>query len=269
MNGVSALWSAGENLLLQILVLFYNLTTSYGVAIILLTVLVRILLYPLSQKQMVSMQKMQKLQPRAKVLQEKYANDKETMNKEIMLLYKEHKVNPAAGCLPILVQLPILILLFNVLNNQEKLTTVLHLTKESFSFLGIHLHSSLYAVLGQALGIGSSPDVGIMAILSAMGTNIAGLAQVGLYGANALLVVVIAFLTWFQTQLSASSNPQMGNMNWFMTLFLTFICLGMPGGVLLYWVVSSAIGVGQQWWVYHRTEREMLEKPVLHKDKPR
>ena len=165
---MSALWSAGENLLLQILVLFYNLTTSYGVAIILLTVLVRILLYPLSQKQMVSMQKMQKLQPRAKVLQEKYANDKETMNKEIMLLYKEHKVNPAAGCLPILVQLPILILLFNVLNNQEKLTTVLHLTKESFSFLGIHLHSSLYAVLGQALGIGSSPDVGIMAILSAM-----------------------------------------------------------------------------------------------------
>ncbi|MBN1333807.1 MAG: membrane protein insertase YidC, partial [Synergistales bacterium] len=98
-------------MLVVVLEYFYNFTGSYGIAIILLTLIVRILLHPLSHKQMVGMQKMQKLQPRIKTLQEKYKDDKETLNREIMSLYKENKVNPAAGCLPLLVQLPILILL--------------------------------------------------------------------------------------------------------------------------------------------------------------
>ena len=85
----------------------YLLTNSWGLAIILLTILVRIAMHPLTQKQMVSMQRMQKLQPMMKVLQEKYQDDKETLNREVMSLYKEHKVNPAAGCLPLLIQLPI------------------------------------------------------------------------------------------------------------------------------------------------------------------
>ena len=72
-------------------------------------------MHPLTQKQMVSMQRMQKLQPRIKVLQNKYGDDKETLNREMMALYKEEKVSPAAGCLPLLIQLPIFILLYRVL----------------------------------------------------------------------------------------------------------------------------------------------------------
>ncbi|NLO56925.1 MAG: YidC/Oxa1 family membrane protein insertase, partial [Thermovirga sp.] len=76
------------------------------------------------------------------------------------------------------------------------------------------------------------------------------------------------FVTWFQQQLSGSSNPQMQFMNWFMPAFLTFICLSLPGGVLLYWGVSSLIGVGQQWHIKKKTEEEMRDKPVLLKEKP-
>ncbi|HCD72433.1 MAG TPA: preprotein translocase YidC, partial [Thermovirga lienii] len=99
---MSAIWKAAGDFLILIINGLYSLTHSYGLAIIILTLLVRVLLYPLSHKQMVSMQKMQKLQPRLKVLQEKYKDDKETLNKEIMRLYKENNVNPAAGCLPLL-----------------------------------------------------------------------------------------------------------------------------------------------------------------------
>jgi len=98
---------------------FYGISHSYGVAIILLTLLVRVLLYPLSHKQLVSMKKMQQIQPRLKTLQEKYKDDKQKLNQEVMKLYREYGVNPAAGCLPLLVQLPILILLFKVIMNYD------------------------------------------------------------------------------------------------------------------------------------------------------
>lgn len=255
---MSALWNAGSALLLGILNFFYDLFHSYGIAIILLTVAVRVLLHPLSHKQLVSMQKMQKLQPRLKVLQEKFAGDKERLNKETMTLYKENNVNPAAGCLPLLVQLPILILLFRVLMD-------LNLT--GYSFLGVHLDRSVYGALGSALGI-TDPNVGLMAIVNAIGTNPGGLSQVGLYLGNVLLMAFIGYITWFQQQLTGASNPQMAFMNWFMPIFLVFICLSLPGGVLLYWAVSSLIGVVQQWWVHRRTDLEMQEKPALFKEKP-
>ena len=110
MKVLGAIWSGASGLLLNILQFFYGLTNSFGLSIVLLTIAVRVVLYPLNQKQMTSMQQMQKIQPRLKVLQEKYANDKEKLNQETMRLYKENKVNPAAGCLPLVVQLPILIL---------------------------------------------------------------------------------------------------------------------------------------------------------------
>lgn len=256
--------------MLYILNFFYGITHSYGFSIILLTVLVRILLHPLNHKQLVSMQKMQKLQPRLKVLQEKYANDKEQLNKETMQLYKENKVNPAAGCLPLLVQLPILILLFRVLNNQELLNQTLMLTKESLSFFTIHLDQSLYAAMGAAFGLGGTDTtIGLVQIAQAVMANPGGLANVGAYLGNLLLVGVIGFLTWFQQQMTAASNPSMQFMNWFMPLFLVFICLSLPGGVLLYWGASSLMGVAQQWRIKMKTTVEMQEKPVLHRERPK
>ena len=109
------MWSSLIALVTKLLIMLYGFTHNYGVAIILLTILIRVILYPLMQKQMVSMREMQKIQPLMKAVQDKYKNDKERLNKELMALYKEHKVNPMSGCLPLLIQMPILILLFQTL----------------------------------------------------------------------------------------------------------------------------------------------------------
>lgn len=255
---MGTLWNQAGELLLKILNLFYGLTHSYGIAIILLTILVRVVLHPLNQKQLVSMQKMQKIQPRIKTLQEKYGHDKQKLNEETMKLYKENQVNPAAGCLPLLVQLPILILLFRVLTNFKF---------GGVSFLGVGLEESVLSTMGKAVGLtGKTP--GITALLTGIAANPSGLMNVGIYGPNLILLVSIGFLTWFQQKLSASNNPQMAFMNWFMPVFLTFICLNLPGGVLLYWGVSSLLSVVQQWRVVKTTELEMEKKPVLFKNKP-
>ena len=259
---MGAIWNGASDLLLMILEFFYGLTNSFGMAIVLLTVAVRIALYPLNQKQMTSMQQMQKIQPRLKVLQEKYANDKEKLNQETMRLYKENKVNPAAGCLPLLVQLPILILLFNVLRTYDFAGT---------SFLGIILGSSTTAGLAQAVGVAADPtgNYGLMSVLTGIIQNPSGLSNAGLYMGNLILLISISFLTWAQQKLSsAGANPQMAMMNTIMPFFMAFICLSMPGGVMLYWGLSSLIGVAQQYFVMKKTKEELQVKPVLHKNKP-
>ncbi|MDY3869177.1 MAG: YidC/Oxa1 family membrane protein insertase [Pyramidobacter sp.] len=254
------MWSAASKYLFDFLNFLYSFIGSWGWAIIVLTLLVRIVLHPLNAKQMVSMQKMQKLQPRLKVLQEKYANDKETLSRETMALYKENNVNPAAGCLPLLIQLPILILLFQVLR------------ETSFggaSFAGITLEGSVLTTMADALGMtyASVAEVGFTDVFKAIGANPAGLLKVGTYLPNLLLLLAIAFLTWFQQKLSSSGNPQMAGMNIFMPIFMAFICLSMPGGVMLYWGFSSFLACAQQWWTVRKVNNE--EKPVLLKEKPR
>ena len=261
MKVLGAIWSGASELLLTILEFFYGLTNSFGLAIVLLTIAVRIVLYPLNQKQMTSMQQMQKIQPRLKVLQEKYANDKEKLNQETMRLYKENKVNPAAGCLPLLVQLPILILLFNVLRTYDF---------AGGSFMGIILGSSTTAGLAQAVGVAADPtgNYGVMSVLTGILKNPAGLSNAGLYIGNLILLISISFLTWAQQKLSPGTNPQMAMMNTIMPFFMAFICLSMPGGVMLYWGLSSLMGVVQQYFVMSKTKQELQVKPALHKNKP-
>ena len=109
------------NLLQQFFAFLLNTTDKYvgnfGVSIIIVTILIKIALLPLTLKQDKSMKEMKKIQPELEKLKEKYANDKQMLNIKTIELYKEHKVNPAGGCLPLLIQLPILIALFGVLRN--------------------------------------------------------------------------------------------------------------------------------------------------------
>lgn len=101
--------------LLMILNFFYSFTKNYGVSIILLTILIKIVFFPLSQKSYRSMKELQKLQPKLEEIRKKYANDRESLNREMMLLYKRHGVNPMSGCLPMLVQIPFFIALYQAL----------------------------------------------------------------------------------------------------------------------------------------------------------
>lgn len=260
---MGSIWSGASKFLLEILEFFYGMTHSYGLAIVMLTVLVRIALYPLNQKQMKSMQQMQKIQPRLKVIQEKYGDDKQKLNEEMMRLYRENNVNPASGCMPLLVQLPILILLFNVLRTYDFTGS---------SFLGVTLGTSTIAGLGHAVGVAADPATGvvrILPVLTAMLKNPAGLANAGMYLPNLLLLIGISFLTWAQQKVSgAGNNPQMATMNTIMPFFMAFICLSMPGGVMLYWGLSSLIGVVQQYLVVRKTKEEMSVKPTLYRNKP-
>jgi len=101
----------------MLLKMIFDLTNDYGISIIVFTIVVKLLLVPLTLKQTKSMKQMQEIQPKLKELQEKYKDDKEKLNIKTMELYKEHQVSPFGGCLPLLIQLPILFGLFAVLRN--------------------------------------------------------------------------------------------------------------------------------------------------------
>ncbi len=107
--------------MLELMKFFYSIIANYGVAILILTLLVRLLMFPLQHKAMKSMKRMQELQPHLKSLQEKYKDDKEKLNREMLSFMKTHKMNPMSGCLPILIQLPVFIALYKVLANSVEL----------------------------------------------------------------------------------------------------------------------------------------------------
>ena len=267
-------------MLLGLLEIIHNGITSigigsnfaWGLAIIALTLLVRLLMHPLTAKQMKSMQKMQKLQPQLKVLQEKYADDKDKLNQETMALYKDNKVNPASGCLPLIIQLPIFILLYGVLYDLTKTEAFTNVT-----FFGVNLGGSVLTTVSEALNLVDEsgvriPDeqLGFVMVFLSSFTNLGLLfSNLGTWIFNFILLVLIAYLTWLQQHLTSAGNSQMAMMNWFMPLFLTFICFGLPGGVLLYWGVSSLMGIIHQLRVSKKTSEEMSQKPTLYKEKPK
>ncbi|MBQ9389280.1 MAG: YidC/Oxa1 family membrane protein insertase [Synergistaceae bacterium] len=274
------MWQQAKALLFGLLDWIHNVITgigigsnfAWGLAIIALTLLVRLLMHPLTAKQMASMQKMQKLQPQLKVLQEKYADDKDRLNQETMNLYKENKVNPASGCLPLIIQLPIFILLYGVLYDLTKTEAFTDVT-----FLGVNLGGSVLTTIANALNLVDEagvriPDeqLGFVMVFLSSFTNLSLLfSHLGTWIFNFILLVLIAYLTWLQQHLSSAGNSQMAMMNWFMPLFLTFICFGLPGGVLLYWGVSSLMGIIHQMRVSKMTAVEMSVKPTLYKEKPK
>lgn len=116
---MGALWTGLMDAFKVAFDVLYDFTGSYGLAIILVTIIIRLILWPLTYSQAVSARKMQELQPELQKLQKKYKNDKEKLNEATLKLWKENNVNPAAGCLPVLVQLPFLYAVFSVLRTYE------------------------------------------------------------------------------------------------------------------------------------------------------
>lgn len=261
------LWERAGYGLLGILTWIHSVTGSWGIAIIVLTLIVRLIMHPLTQKQMTSMKKMQELQPRMKVLQEKYADDKEMLNKKIMELFKENKVNPAAGCLPLLIQLPIFILLFHVLSGFDFEAT----------FLTISLDSTILNMVAHAINLVDpvylqplpEEEIGIVVVLFSAMTNLPLLfANFQMWLPNTVLLAAVSFLMYYQQRMMSSGNPQMAMMVWMMPIMMTFISLSIPGGVLLYWGVQSLLGVISQVFIMRKTTIELQKKPVLLQEKP-
>jgi YidC/Oxa1 family membrane protein insertase len=229
---VGQIWTDFQGVILLSLNWFYGWTHDYGIAIILLTVAMRVLLIPLTVKQTQSMMEMQRIQPKLKKLQEKYKNDKEKLQEETMKFYQENKVNPFGGCLPLLLQMPIFIALFRVLGKDGLL----------FQQIAKLPGDQTARVVRFWLII---PD--IMKAPSEV-FNAQNLLAVIPYLA---LVVLFGLSAWLPQKMM-TQDPQQQRIGAYMALFMIYIGWISPAGVLLYWVTSSAWQVAQQWLMTKR-----------------
>ena len=215
------------NALGNVLAFFYAVIPSYGVAITLLTISVRVLLIPLTAKQVKSQRAMQLLQPELKKLQAKYKGDRLKLNEEMMKLYKEHKANPLAGCLPLVLQMPLFIVLYRIIRSLSEVPPK-----------HIPLGSSLHHALAQSAGK-----------LESFGIDLAHKPQSVL--ALFLVAAVVASGYYQQKQMTArmskdAINPQMQAITKIMPAFFGLISLSVPTGVVLYFITSNIWQIGQQ-----------------------
>lgn len=191
----------------QVITFLYGVTSavglpSYGLAIVIMTIIVKLVLYPLTKKQIESTKAMMSMQPKMKALQEKYKDDKQRLNLELANLYKTEGVNPLAGCLPLLVQMPIMIGIFYGIRDFQYAGPSNFLWMESISV----------------------PDpMYILPILSAATT----------------------FIQSKQT-MPDTGSAQNKMMLYFMPLFIGYISLNFPAGLVIYWVVMNIMQIGQQ-----------------------
>src|SRR5229473_5175546 len=239
------------------LAFFYDLIPSYGLAIILLTVAVRLVMLPLTIKQTRSMQEMQKLQPEVKRLQAKYkGGDRQKMNEEMMKLYKEHKVNPLGGCLPLLLQLPIFLALYRVFAGcGAHNVKVCPITQVGTKYLPAASALTRAINSGKAGFLGMNLGLAPMAALRAAGSFPGSLLHVLPYF---LLILLMVGTTWYQQkQIQAVSTgqqaQQMQMMGKIMPLVLGVFSLNLPAGVSIYWVASNVWTIVQQRFILGKT----------------
>ena len=198
-----------DSLFLPFLTFSYNtIYPNYGIAIILLTVLIKLIFFPITKKQFVSMQATQKLQPELKRIQEKLKGQPDKLHKEMMKLWKENNVNPLSGCLPMLIQMPV--------------------------FLGIFytVKSDMFINLISAPGV----NPGLFSFW---------LSNLGQPDPFYLLPVIIALSTYW-SQKAMMKEPSQKPLLIFMPIIMLVFCVNMPSGVLLYWASSQLISMVQQ-----------------------
>jgi len=222
-------------------------SSSWGLAIVGLTVLIRAVLVPLTLKQFRSMQELQRLAPELKALQEKYKDDKQRQQQEIMGFYREHKVNPFASCLPLLLQLPVFISLFYMLRTDLKKNicgpalvshyNTLHHTAIS-TFAG--LPTKYVEQTGcQSVAPGSAKFLFIPDI-TAKATGIALIVLLVLYVGSQLTSTMM---------MSATADPTQRRLMMALPLFFVIILYKYPAGLLLYWITTNLWTVGQGYFV--------------------
>jgi YidC/Oxa1 family membrane protein insertase len=266
-----AWWQASLEGLGSILAFFYELIPNYGVDIILLTLLVRVVLLPLTVRQVRAMRSsqaaMRRVQPKIEALKKKYKGNRQRFAEEQMKVYREEGVNPAAGCLPILfvvLQAPVFIALFSVLRGDPNKVEDRFPTREGVNPAVAHLPDG--SSLAQAI---QEQRAGFLGMNLTCATSQAGRGQVDLVpgeevarvncGSGILaaipfyvLIGLMVLTTWYQQkqmQTTASSGvqaQQMQMMGRIMPLFLGVFSYSIPAGVVMYWVTTNAWQIGQQ-----------------------
>jgi len=208
---------------------------SWGFSIIALTVVVRLVLLPLTVKQYHNMQAMQKLSPQMKALQNRYKDDKQRQQQEIMKLYRENKVNPFSSCLPLVLQLPVFISLFYMLRKDLKLDIC---GDQMARYLATHPHATLSGTACNTVAPGSA-KFGFIPDLTASATG------------WVLAVLIVLYIT---SQLGSSllmTSSTMEPTQRYLMLALPFVfvlfVIRFPAGLLVYWITTNVWTIGQQY----------------------
>ena len=218
-----------EWVMIPLLKFLRSIIPNYGVVIIIFSIIIKAALHPLTRTSMRSMKKMQTLQPMMEEIREKYKDDPQKMNRQIMQLYKDYGVNPAGGCLPMLLQLPILYALWAVFRSAIELRQagfMLWITDLSIPDVIVRLPFHL-------------PIFGIQ--------DLSGLA-------------LLMGVTMFIQQKMSVKDPRQKMMVWLMPLFLTLLFNSFPSGLNLYYFVFNVLSIAQQTWINKQHENAPLRK---------
>jgi len=199
----------------------YSVIPNYGIAIIILTILIKLVLWPLGSKSYKSMSEMKKIQPLMKEIREKYKNDKKKMNEEVMSLYRTYKINPLGGCLPMVVQLPVFF--------------------------------ALYRMLYQAIELRHAPFFLWIVDLSAPDRlfrfDFAVPFMEPPYGIPVLTIIMGATMLLQQKMSPPMGDPTQAKMMMFMPLIFTVIFINFSSGLVLYWLVNNILSIAQQYYI--------------------
>ncbi len=209
------------------LTFLYGIVGDFGLAIILLTIGIKLLMYPLANKSYVSMNEMKRLQPKLKELKERHGNDKMRFQQEMMQLYKKEKINPAAGCLPLFIQIPVFFALYKVL------------------FVTIEMrHAPFYGLIEDLSAKDPSNIFTLFGLIDWMPPEVMHLG---------ILAILMATTMWVQQQLNPKpTDPMQAKvMGWLPWIFMVILA-SFPAGLLLYWVSSNLLSIAQQWSIKQR-----------------
>ena len=224
----------------QLLVWLFHAVGNFGVAIIGLTLIVRGIMFPIAQKQFQSMAAMRKIQPKMKAIQERYKDDKPRQQQEILKLYQTEKINPAAGCLPILLQIPVFYALYKVL------------------MVSVEMRHQPFAGWLRDL---SAPDpASLLTVAHALGWTWFP-AFLGL----SVLAFLLGVTMWLQFKLNPQQmDPTQQQIFAIMPWMMMFIMSPFASGLQLYWVTSNVLTILQQWWLYRRFGLHLSDTHPVH-----
>jgi YidC/Oxa1 family membrane protein insertase len=199
----------------------YTLIPNYGIAIIVLTLLIKIVLWPLGSKSYKSMNEMKRLQPLMAEIREKYKHDKKQMNQEIMSLYRTYKINPMGGCLPMVMQIPVFFALYRMLYQAIELR-----------------HAPFFLWINDL----SAPDR-----LFDFGFSIPFMQPP--YGIPVLTVIMGATMLLQQKMSPPPGDPTQAKMMMLMPIVFTVIFINFSSGLVLYWLINNILSIGQQFYI--------------------
>ena len=213
---------------------FFKLTGNFGIAIILITICIRIVFFPLANYSFRSMAKMKVLQPEMTRLKELHKDDKMKLQQEMMALYKKEKVNPAAGCLPILLQIPVFFALYKVL------------------YVSIEMrHAPFYGWILDLSAIDPTSIFNLFGLLPYSVDFLPAFLSIGLWP------VLMGITMYLQMQLNPPPpDPIQAKIFQYMPIFFTFLLATFPAGLVIYWTWNNLLSIVQQWWIM----RSMGEK---------